>query len=995
MRLGLAILPCVLCTFVALSFVRAARADTAFEDNNAYIAQSWQTEDGLPNNSVQALAQTKDGYLWVGTRDGLLKFDGLKFKSVDLPFSTNKNRSIMALRQMRDGALWISAEEGRLIQYQNGGFDDVALSNDRRGDYVTTMIQGADDAIWLGGSTNGVMRWKSGHLDRWGQKEGLAHYSARSLCEDANGDMWIATGAGLHRLSKGALETYTVKNGLLHNSVRSLCRDHEGNLWIGSHLGVTRMRDGRFTHFSKGEGLSGSIATVVFEDSLGQIWVGTFNGLNRIVGNKVFNQTQSDGTPFDRVQSIIEDAERNIWIGTRDGLFRLRPRVVSTLTQQNGLTHNAATSVMQDLNGAMWIGFWGGGLNRYENGKVTAFTTREGLSSDLVLTMHMARNGELWFGTDYDGGVNLFQNGKFVRVREKEGLRDHAVRALQDDNQNNLWIGTRSALVAYHGGEFKRFNRADGLPGDVIEVIHQDKQQRLWFGTTGGLVRRDGESFTVFTTKDGLSDNSVTAIHEDDKGTLWIGTRGGGLNRLRDGKFSSCTKKKGLFHNEIFGIVEDDFGFLWMSSREGIFRVSKADFDNVASGAASKITSISFDKSDGLVSVECRGTGRSAACKARDGRLWFPTSKGVAIVDPRRVTVNVRPPAVVIEGSTFNGVPQDVTRPLRLVSKKGECTFAFTALSLSKPEKIHFKFKLEGLDDDWIDAGNQRLARYAHLPAGNFKFHVIAANADGVWNEGGATLGVILVTPLWQTPWFFALACVALLAATAGTVRYISVQRLHMRLKAIEQEHSIEKERTRIARDMHDELGARLTEVLLLSDIAERKTGDNTAELKKISNATREVVRNLDAIVWAVDPENDSLDRVVGYIHEFAELLLETAQMRCWFEAPEHIPGLPMVSDVRHSLFSVVKEALNNIVKHSGASAVWIRIQICDDQLQLSLEDDGRGFAPSAASGFGNGLKNMERRMKGAGGTFTLTSSPGKGTQIKIQIPVKNNNLLP
>lgn len=980
--------------FICLLLVPAAlHAANLQLESSQYISSHWQTEDGLPNNQVQAICQTRDGYLWLATREGLVRFDGARFTVMDSKlFPETKNRSFTSLFESRNGTLWIASEDGRLHGLKDGKVSQLPLPATAANRLPMKIFESRDGALWIGTDTNGLVRFKDRTFTQITTKEGLAHPSVRSMCEDAEGNLWIATGAGVNRWNQNGITTFRIENGLLHNATRVVLADRKGNLWIASHFGLTRLKDGRSTHFTKNEGLSDNLISAIFEDRQGVLWIGTFNGLNRMVDGKLWTEKRNDGTPYDRVQSIFEDREGNLWVGTRDGLSRLRPRVVTSLTQQHGLTHNTATAVLEDRTGSLWVTFWGGGLNKIQDGQITNYTTREGLSSDLVLTVHETRRGNLWFGMDYDAGLSLFKDGQFTHFRGPEGLTNEAVKVILDDRQGNLWVGMRTALMVFKDKKFRSFTTVDGLPSNTIEAIHEDDKGRLWFGTTGGLAVLEDDRFKAITPKHGLSHPSITSIYEDAEHTLWLGTRGGGLNRFRDGKFSAYTTREGLFRDEIFSVVEDDLGFLWMSSRQGIFRVSKKDLDEFVPGKSPRLTCTSFGKADGMVSVECKGSGKTAGWKGKDGRLWYPTGRGVVAVDPRQVNINPHSPPVVIEELLVNGKSADISNPIQLTAEGQEFIFRYTALSLTAPEKIVFKYKLEGLDDDWIDGGNNREARYMHLPDGNYRFRVIAANSDSIWNEKGSWLQLKLSPPFWKTWWFVGLAGIAFVGITAGTVRYVSVKKLQRRLKLLEQQHAIEKERTRIAKDMHDDMGANLTQISILSELAKRDAGDKeriTTHANMIADTARDLVQTMDGIVWAVNPKNDNLRRLAGYIFKYAEEFLALTSIRGRFDQPVSLPEYPLTAEVRHNVFLVVKEALNNTVKHSGATEVWIRLAMNHSALEISVEDNGRGFSCDMNSSFGNGLTNMKKRIEDIGGRFDLSSNPGGGTKIKLTVMMK------
>jgi ligand-binding sensor domain-containing protein/signal transduction histidine kinase len=973
--------------------------------SSQYISRNWQTEAGLPHNSVNAVAQTKAGYMWVATREGLARFDGNRFQLVHTEsFSSHRNRGLTSLCEKKDGSLWIGSDDGSVSLLKEGKVSIMPVPSDARS-RVSSIHESREGSLWIGTETKGLFQFQQGQFRRWTMQDGMAHDSIRSICEDGDGHVWVATAAGVNCIRNGRIETFGVQQGLLHNATRSVCIDRQGYVWIATHLGVTRMKEGKCASFTTKHGLSDNYANVIFEDRNGQIWIGTFGGLNRVVKHsessdeqvQFITETQADGSPYERVQCIFEDREGGIWVGTRDGLSRLKPRVLQAYTRQDDLTYNHATSVMEDRDGNIWIGFWGGGINQIRDGKVTAYTTQEGLCSDLILTVHQSRSGRLWFGADYDAGLNLLNtNGTIVQYRDRLVAPADAVKVIQDDRQNSLWIGTRTGLGWHKGRQFRRYGAEHGLPSEIIEAICEDRKGRLWFGTAGGLALITNNapfpalaSFTSITN--GLSHNAVTAIHEDQRAddTFWVGTRAG-LNRVRGGEITRYTSRDGLFRDEIFAVVEDDLGHLWMSCREGIFCVAKSELNDFAEQKCAGIRCVSFGNADGMASAECKGSGRAAGFKAHDGRLWFPTSKGVVVVDPRKVPTNAMPPAVYIEQAKVNGTPVDATHGLRFVAGRQEFVFTYTALEFSAPEKIQFKYKLEGLDQNWINAGDRREAHYGHVPPGEYRFRVIASNGSGIWNEQGASILLSLQPPFWKTTWFLSLAGLMVAGVTAGAARYTAVSKLQRHLREVEQQHALEKERTRIAQDMHDDLGSRLTEILMLSERSSpANLPEQNAERSRIAGAARQMAENLDAIVWAVEPRNDSLERVAAYLYDYAVEFLAASSIRCRLDVPRELPSYVVTSETRHQLFMVVKEALNNIAKYAQASEVWFRLTLKDSQITICVEDNGAGFATSEKSSFGNGLINMEKRIRSIGGSFQLESEKGKGTQIAITVPLK------
>ncbi len=956
-----------------------------------YTSYDWDTEDGLPNDSINTALQAGGAYFWLATQEGLVRFDGVKFVSVPVAGFTGENdRAFNALCEGKEGTLWVASQSGRVCGLKNGRATELALPAPVTNCFLTRLFESRDGALWIGTETNGLLRWNEGKFTRLTTAEGLGHNSIRSLCEDNQGNIWIATAGGLSRWHDGTFTNLTVAAGMLHNSIRVVYFDRDGFLWVASQYGLTRMKDGVLTHFRKRDGLSDNLISAIYKDRQGVLWVGTYNGLNRLENDKITVETRADGTSYDRINSIFEDTEGNLWVSTRNGLSRLRPRVITAYTELQGLTYNNATSVLEDSDGSLWITYWGGGINHVQDGVVTPYRRREGLPSDLVLTLCETRSGDRWFGLDYDGGINVLRGNVFVPYRELEGMTDHSVRAILEDRAGNMWIGTRTALLQFKDGRFKRYTTKDGLPSNSIEAIVEDRAGNLWFGTDGGLVTlRDGV-FKKYTTLDGLSHDMVTAIHEDPDGALWLGTHGG-LDRLRDGKISAFRTRAGIFRDEIYALVEDDLGFLWLTSHQGIFRVSRQELNDFAARKHTAVNCVSFDKRDGMASVECKGYGQTAAWKGCEGQLWFPTSKGIVSVNPRAARVNTTPPRIALEEVQVNKTPVDLGHEANLIAGNQELAFRYTAFSFSAPEKISFKYRLEGFDSDWINAGSTREAHYHHLPAGNYRFQVMAANGDGVASTEPVSFGLVLSPPFWRTGWFLSLAGLAIIGAVAAAVRYVSVQNLHRRLAVLEQQHAVEKERARIAQDMHDDLGANLTQICVLSELARRDSAQPqrvAAHTNAISDTARELVQSMDEIVWSANPRNDNLRRLAGYIFQYAENFLAPTPVRGRFEQPVALPELPLSAELRHDIFLAVKEALNNVVKHSQASEVWVRVKLAGGKLEIDIEDNGRGFAAENGRPFGNGLANMQKRVESAGGCFTATSAPGAGTKIKIIVAV-------
>ncbi len=959
-----------------------------------YVCRTWQMDEGLPQNSVQALAQTAEGYLWVGTTHGLARFDGMHFTVFDADNTPAiKNSSITALRRTRDGALWVGTGGG-LAEFARGHFTQQSLGDDARANNVKCIFEGHDGALWVG-TVGGLFCQRDGKWTHYTTKDGLSENLVRSVCEEGE-QLWIGTGGGLDVCKAGVITKRPLPFRSPNPSVREVLYDSKKRLWVGFVGGLGCLEDGQFTYFSRKNGLPDDTVAALAEDDHGNLWIGTYGGLCRLTDDRIVVEKDATGGFYDQINALLQDQEGDVWAGARDGLQELRTRRFLSYTRREGMPHDNIMSVMEDREGRLWFGTWGGGLAEMKDDRITRFTwensLKDGLSTDLILSLGEDADGDLLMGADYEGGAFRYDGSKFTRIWEKEeSLTNRVVRVIYRDREGDLWFGTSSGLVQANSNE--KF-----LAQLTIRSIAQDKDGILWVGTSNGLFARRNGKFERASLPTAMEHETVTALRTDDEGTLWVGSARHGLGRWKDGHYTGYTTRQGLWSNEIFEILEDAHGWLWMSSPKGIFRVSKANLAAHDRGEALTLNAIAYGKADGLESIQCNGVAKPAGWKGRDGRLWFATTKGVVVTDPNAAEESIqRAPTVRIEEVIADQHPLetgDENEPhLRAGPGRGELEFHYTALSLSAPEKTRFRYKLAGVDPDWVEAAGRRVAYYNNLPPGDYDFSVMAANNDGLWNSAGASVNVKLQPHFWQLWWFTGCAAVAMAGTIGATVRYATRKRLARRLQRLEEQHAIERERTRIARDMHDDLGARLTEILLLNELAQKTNPEKLQDhLGKQANAIQEAAGSLDAIVWAVNPVNDSLDRLANYLCEQVERLLTMRSIRCRFDVPAQLPEYSVPSEIRHNVFLAVREALNNVIKHSGATETWFRLRTTADTLAIIIEDNGRGFLAGDKARPGNGLENMEKRMKSIGGAFQLVTTPGGGTSIHLEVPIQTHS---
>ena len=974
-----------------------------------YLARVWQTDEGLPSNRVQAIAQTPDGYLWVGTYEGLARFDGMEFTVFNGPNTPQlKSAPVSALCVASDGALWIGTEGMGVVEWRAGQFSAFAPTGWPGDRIIHAIRQARDGAIWIA-TRQGLHRFHHGHVQTYTARQGLLSDDVWAICEHSDGNIWVATSKGLNCLRAGEVEAFTIINGVPNDSLRSLCQDQGGRVWSGSDHGLVsynatgpgrnrpvpisaedgliRYETGRFYTYTTTHGLSDNMVSATFEDSQRNLWVGTYSGLNRFIDGRFRAELNGSGMPYDQINTLFEDSWGDVWAGSREGLIRLSPKPFSVYTKRRGLSHNNVKSVIEDHVGRLWVGTWGGGLNQITEDQVRVYMTTNQFASDSVLALCEDRDGGIWVGADNRGGLSYIRNSIITRYTSENGLPDAAITALHLDRAGDLWVGTTHGLGRWSNG---RFAPESQCGSQRVRIICEDGAGVLWIGGEAGLMLRRAGRFENLSASGAFPREIVSALQVDADGkTLWVGTLKGGLLRRQDNRVDRYTVQQGLFSNEILGIAEDR-GWLWMTSTKGIFRVRKQDLES----PGTVMPCIHYGKGDGLESIVCGSMATPEIWKTADGRLCFATTKGLAIIDSRDVRPALSAPLVRLEQFELDrkAMPLPVSGEVIAPPSRGELGFRYTALDLRAPEKCRFKYKLEGVDPDWIDAGTRRVAHYNNVGPGRYRFQVMACNKDGVWNRQGVSIPLWLRPQVWQTWWFRTLAVVAVVVAIAGILRIILWQKMRQKLALLQMQHSLEKERARISRDIHDDLGATLTQITLLSELARREASQPSKVslyTAQISQTARELVQTMDEIVWAVNPRNDKLPLVTGYVFQYAEKFFAGTPMRCRFESPEQWPDQSLSAETRHHLFLAAKEALNNAARHSGATEVRVRWKLDDQELQLCIADNGKGFTAGGGAPFGNGLANMRKRLEEIGGQFEIDSVPGTGTSIRFKLPLR------
>ncbi|HXP60445.1 MAG TPA: two-component regulator propeller domain-containing protein [Dongiaceae bacterium] len=1007
-----------------------ASGSLAWGADARFIVERFGWEQGLPQSCVAAMTQARDGYLWVGTLGGLARFDGRRFTRFDADNTPGlKGNRIVSLFEDSRTNLWIGTEsEGVALVSPTGGITHVALPGQ-----LKAICEDSNGAVWLLSADTGA-DGSTAHLARFykGSLRSLLSWPVgtsrcRALIAEDSGLLWVGTDDMQTSLrpnpDAAASAVPQVVNELpVGRWLDFLLASRRGGYWRLANLNITKCRkagiDRSFRPRDYPWNQMDNSVTAVCEDLQGNLVAGT-------KGGEVywFNEQgqwtrigREQGLPRSAVLSLYVDREGCLWVGTNgEELIRVKRPAFELLPPTAELV---VQSVCEDGHGGLWIGYNQEQVDHWTGQATIVFTNIVEQAGTLkesvyVRSVYVDRDGRVWVGTQ-NQGLFQFQDGGFKPAPGAERINRH-IFALYQDRRGTLWAGTAGGLARWDGREWRAAAATNGLSTNAVQAIVEDGQGNLWAGTAGGGVGclREGRS-TWFTRTKGLPSDNVFSLLVDQEGVLWAGTAGG-LGRFRDGRWSSITRKEGLPVSYLGYLAEDREGYLWIGSYGGLVRVPKQTLNEIADGPAEKkalanaagvlterLALRTYGKPDGLPTSECTFGSQPAACETADGRLWFPTTRGLAGIDPAQLHPNTNPPPVVIESvsiqgrpgtNSFRGAPpQEVVIP----AGKGGLDIQYTSLNLAAADRARFSYWMENHERDRSPPRDERDAYYGKLPPGRYRFHVTACNEDGVWNKEGSTLAVTVLPPFWQTWWFLTAAAVSLLGMIVGSVHYVSTQRLQRQLVILRQHEALEGERARIARDLHDQLGANLTQVALLGELAETDKElpeEVAAHARQISQTARETTLALDEIVWTVNPANDTLDGLVNYLCKYAQEYLALAGLRYRLEVPAQLRAIPITPELRHNVFLVAKEAVNNIVKHAAASSVWLRLRLDPGRFMLEIEDDGRGLGPGAAEKGRNGLRNMRQRMEDIGGEFVIGPGPERGTVARISAPLEEWSL--
>jgi ligand-binding sensor domain-containing protein/signal transduction histidine kinase len=985
-RVGKLLLAC-------LAAACAANTAYAIDPNRGmaqYIRDQWGTERGFPGGAVYAITQTTDGYLWIGTEKGLVRYDGLNFRLIQFPNSSAMPAGpVLGLIADADGNLWIRLRSPGMLRYRDGKFENVLSSLERPEPGVTAMCRGTNGNVLLSALINGALRYSEGRFVTLARMSTLPNFLVISMAETPDGNVWLGTrDAGLFRLSEG--QTTAITKGAPDRKINCLLPGGDQELWVGTDNGIARWNGIEFTNPGLPPAFNHTQALAMIKDRDSNVWIGTAShGLLRLNANGVETLDGSSRKSSEAVTALFEDREGNIWVGSAHGVERLRDRVFVTYSTSEGLPSESAGPIHVTDGDRTWFAPSDGGLYWMSRGKIGR-VTNAGLGKEVVYSIAGGKD-ELWIGRQRGGLTRLLSKGGSFSAEtytQAEGLAQNSVYAVYQSRDGSVWAGTLSGGVSrFKDGRFTTYTTANGLASNTVASIAEGPDGTMWFATPNGLSAMSKDRWQTYTSRDGLPSENVSCLLEDSTGALWIGTAAGlaliGSNRVR---FSAETPA--LLREQILGIAEDKIGFLWIATLNHVLRAPR---DKLMRGAISDEDLREYGLADGLLGVEGVKRSRSVATDPL-GRIWFSMNRGLSVVDSSRLANSSVPALVHIQTISADGDPLDLQNHVRISADRQRITFGYAGLSLSVPERVRFRYALDGFDPGWSEPKTATEATYTNLGPGSYRFRVMASNSDGLWNSAEAVVRFEIAPLFWQTWWFrFSLAL-------AGVFALVAIYQLRLRNLTRQLNVRFEErlaERTRIAQDLHDTLLQGVISASMQLHVAvDRLPDDSTAKppMGRVLQLMGQVIEEgRNAVRGLRFSHSDALDleQAFSRIRRELDIQTETGEQTGFRVIVEGRPR-PLHPVIRDEVYRIGREALVNAFRHSRAKNIEVEVEYLAKRLRILVRDDGCGIAPQVLQSGREGhwgLPGMRERAERIGARLKLRSRVAAGTEVELSVP--------
>ena len=947
-----------------------------------YTRTSWTQEHGLPQDTIRAITQTPDGYLWIGTDEGLARFDGYEFAVFNKTRGDLPSNSITALAAAGDGALWIGTSNG-LTRYQEGRFRTYTVKDGLPDDAVTSLYEDHAGTLWIVAGIY-LSRFEQGKFTNFAPGAQLPVTSARVIREDNHHDLWVAGFTAIVKMTNGRFVPVMDTAALKGQIVTAMVTDREGRFWLGGSNGVIeRWPDGRTRRFTTRDGLPDAFVRSLWIDHDGNVWAGTNLGLARLSGDRWVTLNDDDSSR-DLVRCLFEDREGDLWVGSNSGLTRFRDTMFVAYGKSEGLPSDEPNAVFQDHMGRIWVGFHDSGLMLLSGGQRRVFTIRDGLPNNEIFSIHEAANGDLLIGAR--GGMVRMHNGTFSTFVPRDPLARINVFDALEDSGGRVWMATPGGLIEKTGDQTRIVIPGAPVLSNSTVTLCFDRGGGLWAGSYGkGLWHIQGESVRQYTISDGLSSDQIRSLYLDRDGTLWIGTFGGGLDALRNGRFRNYTAANGLLSDNVADVM-DDGESLWLSTTRGICRISRSQLRDFDEGRRKTLEPANFGIEDGLRSAQCSPSYPigGGGYRTADGRLWFTTTRGLAVYNPGAQKQRSMPPIVHIAELAVDGRPVELAPNSRLGPNAGRIQIRYTAIHLAAPEEVRYSYHMEGLDRDWVRAGTRRAINYTSLGHGQYRFVVRAELSNG--QAGEASYAFTILPQFYETAWFRVLAAL-LLAASAWAVYRLRVRQIRSRFALVLEE------RARLAREIHDTLAQGFVGISSQLDAVAMCMPEEGSPARRYLDLARRMARH------SLTEARRSVMDLRASVLEGQDLAAAlSSSTRMWtagsgVDVEIEVSGTPteLPQDYEQHLLRIAQEAVTNALKHSAASRILIKLHMETRKLYLRIVDDGRGFEQDgvfASLGGHFGLIGMRERAERLGGELTLASEPGKGTEVEVRVPL-------